>query len=119
MALTPRGFIDVQPDVQGGFDHADVHLESGRVFVAHTAGGTVELIDGQERRQLGTVDGSEKPVASCAHKTRASFSLPLDDGLPTVLGPGGEFIIGDFALAKGQPDPVFSRGWTSEVGLEG
>ena len=29
-----------------GFDHGDVHLGSGRVYVAHTANGTVEVIDG-------------------------------------------------------------------------
>jgi DNA-binding beta-propeller fold protein YncE len=30
----------------GGFDHGDVHLASGRVFIGHTANGTVEVVDG-------------------------------------------------------------------------
>ncbi len=45
MALTLRGFVDLPPHAKGGFDHGDVHLESGRVFVAHTDNGTVEIID--------------------------------------------------------------------------
>jgi hypothetical protein len=46
MALTPVGFVDLPPRRDTRFDHGDVHLESGRIFVAGTAEGTVEVIDG-------------------------------------------------------------------------
>jgi DNA-binding beta-propeller fold protein YncE len=46
MTLVLRGLIDLPEHRSGGFDHGDVHLASGRVFVAHTANGTVEVIDG-------------------------------------------------------------------------
>jgi len=39
----------------GGFDHGDVHQASGRVFVAHTANGTIEVIDGEQLRHLATI----------------------------------------------------------------
>ena len=39
----------------GGFDHGDVHEATGRVFVAHTANGTIEVIDGERLRHLATL----------------------------------------------------------------
>ena len=42
---------------EGGFDHGDVHLPTGRVFIAHTANGTVEVIDGAKLEHLATIDG--------------------------------------------------------------
>jgi len=47
---------------RGGFDHGDVHQASGRVFVAHTANGTVEVLDGEQLRHLATIP--ECPEAS-------------------------------------------------------
>ncbi len=46
----------------GGFDHADVHLDTGRVFVAHTANGTIEIIDGERQQHESTI--KECPEAS-------------------------------------------------------
>jgi DNA-binding beta-propeller fold protein YncE len=57
VALALRGFIDIRPQMAGGFDHGDVHLESERIFVAHTVAGTVEILDGAERVQIASVPG--------------------------------------------------------------
>ncbi len=38
MALTPLGSVAVPPFRASAFDHGDVHLATGRIFVAHTAG---------------------------------------------------------------------------------
>lgn len=46
MVLKFNSYIRLPFHSSGGFDHADVHLQSGTVFVAHTANGTVEIIDG-------------------------------------------------------------------------
>ncbi|MDE1821712.1 MAG: YncE family protein [Euryarchaeota archaeon] len=35
----------IPPRRAGAFDHGDVHLPSGRVFVTHTSDGTVEVLD--------------------------------------------------------------------------
>jgi DNA-binding beta-propeller fold protein YncE len=57
MSLQLRHTIDVPPHEAGGFDHADVHPASGRVFVAHTAFGQVEILDGEAGRHQRMVPG--------------------------------------------------------------
>jgi DNA-binding beta-propeller fold protein YncE len=39
--------VPLPEHVSGGFDHGDAHAASGRVFVAHTANDTVEVINGE------------------------------------------------------------------------
>jgi DNA-binding beta-propeller fold protein YncE len=53
--LALRQYIPLPPHPMGDFDHGDVYLESGRVFVANTAAGTVEVIDGEQLRHLTTI----------------------------------------------------------------
>src|SRR5207302_1714526 len=43
MALELLGSVAVPPFRDSGFDHGDVHLATGRIFVAHTRAGSVEL----------------------------------------------------------------------------
>lgn len=40
----------------GGFDHGDVHKPSSRVFVAHMASGTVEVIAGETLEHVATIE---------------------------------------------------------------
>jgi YVTN family beta-propeller protein len=53
--LALRQYIPLPPHPVGDFDHGDVNLESGRVFVANTAAGTVEVIDGENLCHLATI----------------------------------------------------------------
>jgi YVTN family beta-propeller protein len=55
--LILRQDIPLPPHPAGDFDHGDVSLESGRVFVANTAAGTVEVIDGEHLSHLTTIPG--------------------------------------------------------------
>jgi len=57
MTLELRGDVALPPHERGGFDHADVHPPTGRVFVAHTALGQVEIIDGTAGTHAGAVPG--------------------------------------------------------------
>jgi DNA-binding beta-propeller fold protein YncE len=57
LALAQSGFVGLPPHRDGGFDHGDVHLASGRIFVAHTAQGTVEVIDGDALVHTATIPG--------------------------------------------------------------
>jgi YVTN family beta-propeller protein len=50
-------YIPLPTHPAGDFDHGDVYLESGRVFVANTAADTVEVIDGEHLRHLTTIPG--------------------------------------------------------------
>ena len=51
------GSMALPPHASGGFDHGDVHQPTGRVFVAHTTLGTIEVIDGPRGAHLRTIDG--------------------------------------------------------------
>ncbi len=59
IVLVPSGFIPIPPHAPSEFDHGDVHVASGQVFVAHTAAGTVEVLDGDGARRvhLATIPG--------------------------------------------------------------
>src|SRR5258707_7573239 len=54
---TERGAIGIPPHAPSEFDHGDVHLATGRVFVAHTQAGTVEVLDGPEQGHVATISG--------------------------------------------------------------
>ena len=67
--LKLRRSIDLPPHRSSGFDHGDVHLGTGRVFVAHTAMGTIEVIDGEQGVHIGTLpDCPEASGVLCAQK---------------------------------------------------
>jgi DNA-binding beta-propeller fold protein YncE len=58
MSLVHRGFIDLPAhDKAGGFDHAAVHQPTGRIYVAHTANDTVDVIDIDARRHVDSIAG--------------------------------------------------------------
>lgn len=55
--LILRQYIDLPFHPEGDFDHGDVVLSNGSVFVANTAAGTVEVIDGQRLHHQVTISG--------------------------------------------------------------
>lgn len=57
MTLTLLGHVALPSHPTGGFDHGDVHAATGRVFVAHTANGTVEVIDAERLELSRTIPG--------------------------------------------------------------
>src|SRR5215831_5181593 len=57
MTLQLRGHLTLPPHASGGFDHGDVHAATGRVFVAHTANNTVDVIDGERLEFVRGVGG--------------------------------------------------------------
>jgi len=78
--------VDLPPHEPGSFDHADVHLKSGRVYVAHTATGSVEIIDGEHAKHLITLSGC--PEASgivCAQNENMVFAASRGAGKILVI----------------------------------
>jgi DNA-binding beta-propeller fold protein YncE len=55
--LILRQYIDLPFHPEGDFDHGDVTLSNGSVFIANTAAGTVEVVDGQHLRHQVTIAG--------------------------------------------------------------
>lgn len=55
--LILRHSLDLPPHPQGDYDHGDVSLATGQVFIANTAAGSVEVVDGAQLRHLVTIPG--------------------------------------------------------------
>ncbi len=84
MVLKLRNYVNLPPHSSGGFDHADVHNSSGRVFVAHTATGGVDIIGGEPLIHLTTIPGC--PEGS-------GFLCAQDEGLVFAAARGGGKIL--------------------------
>jgi YVTN family beta-propeller protein len=86
--LALRQYIPLPPLSAGDFDHGDVYLKSGRVFIANTAAGTVEVVDGEHLRHLATIPGC--PEASgvlCAQDEALVFAAARGAGKLLVIDP--------------------------------
>ena len=93
------GSIGLPPHPSGGFDHGDVHLATGRVFVAHTAVGTIEVIDGGRGVHTGTIPGC--PEASgvlCAQEEQVVFAAARGAGKVLVIDASSGGVMGEVAV---------------------
>jgi DNA-binding beta-propeller fold protein YncE len=86
MSLRLRQTIDVPPHEAGGFDHADVHPSSGRVFVAHTAFGQVEILDGEAGRH-------ERTVPDCPEASGVLYAPAVDWMFAAARGTGAILVL--------------------------
>ncbi len=92
MTLKFSGVVRLPPHGSGGFDHGDVHLASSRVFVAHTALGTIEVIDGLGAVHVRTIPGC--PEAS-------GVLCVKEEGLVLAAARGaGKILVIDAALGE-------------------
>jgi DNA-binding beta-propeller fold protein YncE len=58
VALRHLGFVELPAHRKdGGFDHAAVHERTGRIYVAHTANDTIDVIDTETRTYVGSIAG--------------------------------------------------------------
>src|SRR3984893_18367412 len=58
MALRLLGHIGLPPNrSKGGFDHADVHQGTDRLYVAHTSNDAVDVIDTARGRYIESISG--------------------------------------------------------------
>ena len=86
--LALRQYVLLPSHPSGDFDHGDVYLQSGRVFIANTAAGTVEVVDGEDLRHLATIFGC--PEASgvlCAQDEVLVFAAACGVGKLLVIDP--------------------------------
>ena len=90
MTLAFTGSISLPADSGGGLDHGDVHLPSGRVFVAHTGNSTVEVIDGLGLRLEKTLDACSEGSGVLCTSGAAELVIAAaarGDGTLVVLNP--------------------------------
>jgi DNA-binding beta-propeller fold protein YncE len=85
VTLTLLGHVDVPPHVAGGFDHADVHSATGRLFVAHTANATVEVIDGETLKHERSVPGCPEGSGVLCTQGDGALVFAAARGAGTVL----------------------------------
>lgn len=83
------------------FDHAVVDQESGRVFVAHTSSGTVEVFDGIEERWIKSIEdcagGSGVVFDPVSKKV---FAASRADGHILVIDPASLSVLKKFKTGK-------------------
>ena len=85
-ALTLVGSVAIPPGRTTSFDHGDVHVASGRIFVAHTAADSVEVVDGESQTHLRTI--ANCPEASgvlCAEEENVVFAAARGAGKILVI----------------------------------
>ncbi len=86
--LALRQYIPLPPHPAGDFDHGDVYLESGRVFVANTKACTVEVIDGENLCHLATIpDCPEASGVLAAQDETLIFAAARGAGKLLVIDP--------------------------------
>jgi DNA-binding beta-propeller fold protein YncE len=95
MALPAVGTAAVPPFRESAFDHGDVHLASGRIFVAHTNGDSVEVLDGEERVHLGTIAGcTDASGVLCAQEEGVVFAAARGAGEILVIDVASLAVLG-------------------------
>lgn len=92
-------YIFLPPHPAGDYDHGDVYLESGSVFVANTAAGTVEVIDGEHLRHLTTIpDCPEASGVLCAQEDALIFAAARVAGKLLVIDPTANVVLRTVAV---------------------
>lgn len=86
MSLIFSKYIDLPRHDSGGFDHGDVDSASGKIFVAHTANHSIDIIDGEKLAYSGSISGC--PGASgvlCAQEEALTFAAARAAGKVLVI----------------------------------
>ena len=63
MSLARVGFIAIAPGAKPGFDHADVHRQRRRLYIAHTGVDRIEVLDCNARTYLHALEAELPGVA--------------------------------------------------------
>src|SRR5207247_9603437 len=84
MSLRLRSHIELPAHASdGGFDHAAVHHESSRLYVAHTSNDDVDVIDSASNRFLRSIHGL-KGVAGVLASDERGFLFTSNRAEPTL-----------------------------------
>lgn len=92
MALKKLGYVDL-PEHRGagGFDHADVHPPSNRLYVAHTGNDAVDVIDCARDRYVDSITGLNAVAGALVSEARGLvFTSNRGENTVSVFAPGAE-----------------------------
>jgi len=86
VVLRLERYVPLPQHEQGGFDHADVYEANGWVYVAHTALGTVDVIDGVKGQLIKSIGGCpEGSGVVCALSDGHVFAASRGSGKILVI----------------------------------
>ncbi|MDG6964436.1 MAG: hypothetical protein JRN16_02180 [Nitrososphaerota archaeon] len=89
----------------GGFDHADVHLQSGKVYIAHTADDNVEVVEGEALSHVATIHGCpEASGALCAQPDGPVFAAARGTGRLLVVDVDSDRTVKEVTVGSGPND---------------
>jgi DNA-binding beta-propeller fold protein YncE len=92
MVLRLVGHIELPPNrSKGGFDHADVHQGTDRLYVAHTSNDAVDVIDTARDRYIESIPGLTAVAGALVSEARGLvFTSNRGENTVSVFAPGGE-----------------------------
>lgn len=92
MPLRPIGMIDLPPSRSDvGFDHADIHAATDRLYVAHTSNDTLDVIDVAEDRYIESLPGFTGVAgALVSEPCDLVFASNRGEDTVSIFSPGAE-----------------------------
>ena len=92
MALRLSGHVDLPAHAgEGGFDHADVHAASDRLYVAHTANDALEVIDCARLLHVESVPGLTAVAGALVSEARSLvFTSNRGENTVSMFTPGAD-----------------------------
>ena len=92
--MSLRRLADIELPVHlsvGGFDHADIHLPSGRLYLAHTANDTLEVIDCVAAKHVDSIDGFKGIAGALVSEDYDRvFTSNRGENTVSIFAPGAE-----------------------------
>ena len=92
MTLRLAGHIELPAHrSNGGFDHADIHSATDRLYVAHTSNDSIDVIDCAQDRYIESVPGLTAVAGALVSETRnLVFTSNRGENTVSVFAPGAE-----------------------------
>ena len=92
MTLRPLGHIELPAHRStGGFDHSDVHSSTNRIYVAHTANDSIDVIDCAKDRYLESIPGLSAVAGALVSEARdLVFTTNRGENTVSIFAPGDE-----------------------------
>jgi DNA-binding beta-propeller fold protein YncE len=92
MTLRLLGHIELpEHRSAGGFDHADIHSPTDRIYVAHTANDSIDVIDCAQDRYVESIPGFVGIAGALVSKARGMvFATNRGENTVSIFSPGDE-----------------------------
>ena len=76
---------------EGGFDHADIHPPTDRLYVAHTSNDAIDVIDGARDQYIESISGFGAVAGTLVSEARGLvFTSNRGENTVSVFAPGAE-----------------------------